>query len=270
MQKHIVPAIAVLGLLMATPANAEAPISLVAAGSLKAALGQVARAFQNDSGLPVETTFGPSGLMRQSIEDGASAHVFASANMAHPQALAEAGRGGPVVLFARNRLCGLARPGLEVSGETLLDVMLAQTTRLGTSTPGADPSGDYAWQLFGKADELRPGARAELESKALQLTGGPQSDAAPEGRNTYAWVMENDRADLFLTYCTNAVLAQRELPELQIVTVPQALSVGADYGLIVLEDAPPSAWDLAFHILSPDGQRVLDNYGFDAPGRVGG
>ncbi|WP_343504804.1 molybdate ABC transporter substrate-binding protein [Alloyangia pacifica] len=269
MPKHILPAIAVLGLVMTGPATAKEPISLVAAGSLKAALGQVAHAFQNDTGIAVETTFGPSGLMRQSIEDGAPAHVFASANMAHPQALAEAGKGGPVVLFARNRLCGLAQPGLEVSGDTLLDVMLAQTTRLGTSTPGADPSGDYAWQLFDKADELRLGARAELESKALQLTGGPESEAAPAGRNPYAWVMENNRADLFLTYCTNAVLAQRELPELQIVTVPQALSVGADYGLIVLEDAPPSAWDLAFHILSPDGQRVLASYGFDAPGRVG-
>ena len=41
----------------------------------------------------------------------------------------------------------------------------------------------------------------------MQLTGGPDSDPAPEGRNTYAWVMESDRADLFLTYCTNAVLA---------------------------------------------------------------
>ena len=116
----------------------------------------------------------------------------------------------------------------------------------------------YAAGVFGMAE-----ADSGL---ALQLTGGPDSDPAPEGRNTYAWVMESDRADLFLTYCTNAVLARRESPDLQIVQVPQALSVAADYGLVVLDGAPDAAWRLAFHILSPAGQAVLAEYGFDAPG----
>jgi hypothetical protein len=35
------------------------------------------------------------------------ARVFASANMEHPQALSAAKKSGPVVLFARNRLCAM-------------------------------------------------------------------------------------------------------------------------------------------------------------------
>jgi ABC-type molybdate transport system substrate-binding protein len=139
--------------------------------------------------------------------------------------------------------------------------------RLGTSTPRADPSGDYAWQVFAKADGSHPGAKAELEAKALQLTGGPDSEKAPEGRNTYAWVMENGRADLFLTYCTNAVLAKAEVPALQIVALPQGLEVGADYGLIVLDGAGPAAWRFALYVLSPDGQALLARYGFAADGQ---
>lgn len=256
-------------MLAAAPAVSQESVSLIAAGSLRTALGQVAADYEAASGTSVITTFGPSGLMRQEIESGAPAHVFASANMAHPRALEAAGQGGPVVLFARNRLCGLVRPGLDVTSATLLEVMLSETTRLGTSTPGADPSGDYAWQLFARADDLQGGARETLEAKALQLTGGPESTPAPEGRNTYAWVMDSDQADLFLTYCTNAVLAQREVPDLRIVPVPEAIAVGADYGLIVLEDAPDAAWRLAFHILSPEGQAVLADYGFDTPGLQG-
>lgn len=252
--------------LSAGPAIGQDTVSLVAAGSLRAALEQVASDYEAISGTSVEARFGPSGLMRQDIEGGAPAHVFASANMAHPRHLEDAGLGGPVVLFARNRLCGLAQPDLDVTSDTLLDVMLSEDTRLGTSTPGADPSGDYAWELFGKAEDLAPGAQEMLEGKAMPLTGGPDSESAPEGRNTYAWVMENGRADLFLTYCTNAVLAQREVPDLQIVQVPEALSVGADYGLTVLDGAPDAAWRLAFQILSPAGQAVLAEYGFDAPG----
>ena len=77
-------------------------------------------------------------------------------------------------------------------------------------------------------------------------------------------MLDSDQADVFLTYCTNAVLAQKEVPALQIVQVPEALSVGADYGLIVLDRAPAGAWKLAMHILSPAGQSVLAAYGFDA------
>ena len=45
--------------------------------------------------------------------------------------------------------------------------------KLGTSTPKADPSGDYAFEVFRKAEAIKPGAQAALEKKALQLTGGP-------------------------------------------------------------------------------------------------
>jgi hypothetical protein len=78
--------------------------------------------------------------------------------------------------------------------------------------------------------------------------------------------MEEDRADVFLTCCTNAVLARREVPALQIVAPPEALAVGADYRLTIMNDAPVDAWLLAFYILSPAGQRTLAKYGFDAPG----
>ncbi|TDL76582.1 molybdate ABC transporter substrate-binding protein [Palleronia sediminis] len=249
-----------LGLSM-TAAHAQ-DLSLYAAGSLKAAMSDIARDYTQAHGSGVATTFGPSGLLRERIEGGEAAHVFASANMRHPRTLAEAGKGGPVALFARNGLCALARPGLEVTTDSLLDTMLDEDTRLGTSTPKADPSGDYAFALFDKTDHAEA-----LKAKALQLTGGPDSATPPEGRNAYAWVLDSDQADLFLTYCTNAVLARNEVPDLQIVQVPPALAVGADYGLIVLDDAPAEAWRLALYILSPAGQSVLADYGFDVGAR---
>jgi molybdate transport system substrate-binding protein len=110
------------------------------------------------SGVTVTAKFGASGLLKDEITGGAKAEVFASANMEHPQALARANRSGPVVLFARNKLCALVRPGLAVEPATLLDRMLDAQLKLGASTPKADPSGDYAWQVFRKADQLKPGA----------------------------------------------------------------------------------------------------------------
>lgn len=251
--------------LLAAPGLAQAEdTTLFAAGSLKAALGDVVVAYQEKYGKTVATRFGPSGLLRGAIEEGERPEVFASANMAHPNKLAGAGWGSPVALFARNQLCGLAQSDLAVGSDTLLEVLLDADVRVGTSTPKADPSGDYAWLLFERAEALRPGSFATLDAKALKLTGGPDSAKPPEGRNQYAWVMDEQRADIFLTYCTNAVLAKRELPDLQIVSIPPALAVGADYGLIVRADAKAEGWRLALFILSPEGQAILAGYGFDA------
>jgi Bacterial extracellular solute-binding protein len=179
--------------LFAMPAFASDLVLLHAAGSLRGALTEVAQAFEKSSPLKVQAKFGASGLLRDDIAAGAKAEVFASANMEHPQALANAKRSGPVVLFARNRLCALVRPRLAVTRETLLDRMLDPQIKLGTSTPKADPSGDYAFEAFSKAEAVRPNARTTLESKALQLTGGAASAVPPGGRSAYGWHIAEGR-----------------------------------------------------------------------------
>jgi molybdenum ABC transporter molybdate-binding protein len=254
-------ALALAIFMTAGPAAAET-IQLFAAGSLKAAVGDVAEAYRKKSGATVAGKYGPSGLLKNEIAGGAKADLFASANMEHPQALSDAGRSGPVLRFARNSLCALVRPGFAVTSATLLDHMLSPDVKLGTSTPKADPSGDYAFEVFGKAEALKPGARATLESKALQLTGAASSAAPPAGRVVYGWHVAEGRADIFLTYCTNALAARRENSGQQIVTLPDALSVGADYGLTVIKGAPAAAQAFADFILSPDGQVILSAHGF--------
>jgi molybdate transport system substrate-binding protein len=254
-----------MGLLTA-PAIASEAVLLHAAGSLRGALTEVSQAFEQSSPLKVQAKFGASGLLRDEIAAGATAEVFASANMEHPQALAMANKSGPVVLFARNKLCALVRPGLAVTSETLLDRMLDPHIKLGTSTPKADPSGDYAFEVFRKAEAVQPGARPVLEGKALQLTGGAASVAPPAGRNAYGWHLAEGRADMFLAYCTAARDAQKENPGLQAIALPDSLAVGADYGLTVMAGASPGAYQFALFILSTEGQRILARYGFSAPG----
>ena len=233
---------------------------------MRLALTEVIAAYEPAAGIKVQSTFGASGTLKDAIAKGERAEVFASANMEHPQALADAKRSGPVVLFVRNRLCALVRPGLAVTPATLLERMLDPTVKLATSTPKADPSGDYAWEVFRKADKLKPGSFAILEKRALQLIGAPSSAVPPKGRVAYAWHVAEGRADLFLTYCTNAMAARSESPDQQIVPLPDALAVGADYGMTVMADASPAAYRFAMFILSPAGQKILAKHGFTAPG----
>jgi molybdate transport system substrate-binding protein len=253
----------VLAMLAVTGPAAAETIKVVAAGSLREALAAISTAYEVKSGHKIDIKYGASGTLKNEITDGAQVDIFASANMEHPQALFDDGTGGPPVRFARNKMCALVKPGLDVTSANLLERMLDPKIKLATSTPRLDPSGDYAVQVFTKTEALKAGSQAILESKALKLTGARTSAAPPPGRNVYGWHVAGGRADIFLTYCTNAKTALKQYPDQQVVELPEALAVGADYGLTVISGAPDAAADFVEFILSPQGQTILAGFGFD-------
>lgn len=260
----------VIGLLLSTQtALADTALRVFAAGSLRAVLTELGAGFEAREGIPVRFEFGPSGLLRDRLLKGEAADLFASANMEHPQALHDRGLAGPVRRFTRNSLCALVAPQLSVSPDTLLERMLDPSVKLATSVPKSDPAGDYAFELFARADKLRSGAGERLAAKALTLTGGPNSPPPPKDRSLYGKLVEEGAADIFLTYCTNALLAQRDVPAQKVVQIPPDLAVGADYGLTVLTGAAGAAGLFADFILSPAGQAVFEKQGFSplVPGR---
>ncbi|CAN7577766.1 molybdate ABC transporter substrate-binding protein [Acidovorax sp. LjRoot118] len=261
------PTALVAGAMLAMAGCASPPVALqvYAAGSLREVFTEVGAAHQARTGQPVELSFGASGLLRERIEHGAPAQVFASADTQHPARLAARGGWQAPVVFVRNGLCALAGEQVQVASTTLLATLLRPDIRVGTSTPLADPSGDYAWELFRRAEAVQPGAFAVLDAKALQLTGGAHSPKPPAGRGTYAWIMDQGQADVFLTYCTNAIASQRELPRLQVVQVPPELQVGAAYGVSVRADAPPAAHAFVQTLRSEPAQAVFRRMGFAAP-----
>jgi ABC-type molybdate transport system substrate-binding protein len=155
---------------------------------------------------------------------------------------------------------------LAVDGTNLVATLLRPDVKLGTSTPKADPSGDYAFEMFQRVDSAGApaGSGAALAAKALQLTGGPTSPPPPADRNVYGVLVASGQADVFITYCTNAVVARREQPQLQVVDIAPAINVAADYGLAVRKDASPAAQAFAAYLLSPAGQAILRKAGFGA------
>ena len=239
-------------------------LRVYAAGSLRAALTEVAQAFERgEPGVRVLFTFGASGLLRDRIAGGERADVFASANMEHPQALASSGQAGPVRRFTRNAMCALVAPAVDVTPETLVERLLDPAIKVGTSTPKADPSGDYAWMVFARIEQQgRRGAFKQLTDKALQLTGGPNSPPPPQGRNVYADLVAQGRADVFVTYCTNATAARTEQPALRSVAIPAAINVNADYGVAPIHGAGGTAQRFIDYLLSPPAQAVFARAGF--------
>ncbi|HEY0207034.1 MAG TPA: extracellular solute-binding protein [Acetobacteraceae bacterium] len=246
--------------VLAQDAKPPGPLRVYAAGSLTGAFNALLQAFGAPPGEASQPTYGPSGVLRERLERGEAADLFASADMGQPRRLAAAGRGTPVVMFARNRMCALGRAGLGMTPANLLYRLLDPAIKLATSTPLADPGGDYAWAVFARAEQVHPGAKAILEGKAQQLVGGPSMAPLVPGVGPSEGVFLSGRADVMLGYCSGAAGLQRTLPDLAAMPLPPELEVGPEYGLTVLSGSPAAA-RFALFVLSEPGQAILARHG---------
>ena len=241
-------------------------IRVVAAGSLigafNAMIADYARAHPNDR---VVTKWGPSGVLRDELENGAPFDIFASAALPHAQALTNKGISSDSVLFARNTLCVIAPANKAVlSADTVVETLLKPETRVATSTPKADPGGDYTWQLFELIGKEKPGAYAVLTGKAQQVFGGATTTSPAEGgKHRLAAALLGGSADVAIYYCSGTQeMAKADLDRFQVVPLPANLAIGAEYGLTLSKHASPADADFAMYILSPAGQKTLKAFGF--------
>jgi molybdate transport system substrate-binding protein len=264
--RAVLTLITTLTLATSTMAQDKSPeLTIYAAGSLRAAMTQIAQDFALQSGVQPKLVFGASGLLRDRLAGGERADLFASANMEHPQALERSGHAASVRPFTRNELCALATAHFATDPRGLVAKLLDTRWRVGTSTPKADPSGDYAFEMFDRIERTGAapaGSAATLKQRALQLTGGPQSPPPPPGRNVYAALVAQGQADVFITYCTNAAIALTEEPQLKSLPIGAAINVSATYGVATMKGATPMAQRFLDHLLGPQGQGRLRALGF--------
>ncbi len=248
-------------LLIASAASHGAELRVFAAGSLRLALDDAIAAYAARTGVKLTAVYGPSGKLRQMIEGGDAPDLFLSASIDHTAALQKTGVLRTSAPFTHNSLCLMAAPGIPLEEKTALDTMLDPKLRLGTSTPKADPSGDYTWEMFRRADKVRPGSFAALDAKALQLTG---KDVAKEEKSLpYPALFQGERkADVFVTYCTNAVATANAVPGLSWIRLPSEINVGAVYGAGVSAKANAEVEGFLRFLESPDGRRIFEHYGF--------
>jgi molybdate transport system substrate-binding protein len=262
------PALLLLFVLLAiAPAQAQAPahVSLYASGTLHVALAEIAKNFTQQTGIVVDQTYGASPQLRERIEAGATADVFASADTVNPVRLQREGKSGPVTTFAHNRMCLLVKPF--VAGTRKADdLIIDQSVRLITALPVRDSAGDYAEAVFARIDDHQLGAMPYLDAKALRLFGSPDVPI-PAGADPGAYLLLTaNRGDAFLGWCTAAEASVATNPtRLQSLEMPPSIAVTANYGLTLRNGAPVEAELLRAFILSGPSQVILEKYGF---GRV--
>ena len=230
---------------------------VLAAGSLRRVWPQLMAHFPE----AVETQFGPAGLLRERIASGEACDLFASANLAHPQALHVMGRAQSVASFASNTLCLTVRSDVLRDSDDWLSVLTRDDLRIATSTAGADPSGDYTQTLF-----TRMGNAGEaVRKRAMALVGGRGSAPVPAGRLAAEWLIQSGQAEVFIGYASYAA-ALRAIAGLTVIDIPAHFNPRAEYACAVMT---PQGQRLMAFLQSNTAQAILHQAGFLPGGTTG-
>lgn len=238
----------------------RATVEIFAAGSLRGVVGDLAAAAGPALDIEVKSSFGGSGLMRERVEKGERPDLLLSADLGSPRKLEAGGLTVlPPTAFARNRMCVVSRRDAKLTADNLIDKLLVPTLRLKTSTPIADPSGDYAWAIFDRIDQLRPGTGMGLKARASIVMSAVATPSKPD-QSAAAALFAARQIDVSITYCSAAAGLERELPELTSLLVPASLDPHPVYGIAVLS-SKPAALKLALFLLSEKGQALIAKNG---------
>ncbi|MDP1805399.1 MAG: molybdate ABC transporter substrate-binding protein [Acidimicrobiales bacterium] len=226
---------------------AEGPsgaVTVLAAASLTDAFAEVAAAFEAaHPEVTVALSFdGSSALATSIVEGGVPADVFASADETTLQRVVDADLvAGPAQPFATNALQIVVAEGnpLGITGlADLADVALALCDP-------AVPCGRYAAQAFARAGLSTPraGDQGNVKGVLTQVQLG--------------------EADAGIVYVTDGLSAEG----VDRVDVATEAQVVATYPVGVLAEAPNPVAAGAFvaFLVSPDGQAILERFGFGRP-----
>ena len=198
----------------------------------------------------VKLTFNFAGTqeLRAQMEHGASADVFASADVRHMDMLAQKGLVQPPITFAHNKLVVVVAKNLAPPIQNLTDVPSA--SRIVVGVPEV-PVGQYTLHILQQATSSMPDFQTRIEAKVVSREF--------DSRQILAKVRLG-AAQAGFVYQTDALSA----PELAVVHIPEEINATAKYLMAVPSKArnPQLARKWVDFVLSDVGQHILRNAGF--------
>jgi len=240
------------------------PISLWGAGSLRLPFAGQGGVFADVRPVP-GFRFGPSGMLADRILAGEAWDVFCSADEDHPHRLAAAGLAVRPKPFAGNRLAVLFVKSRGFHSDNILSALLDPAVRIGMSTPGADPSGDYAQRLLARLGQAFPDAQEGLVARTEVLTGGGEAVPIEGPLGRYATIVADGHADVMLCYETICLDACTRSGNLAFACLPLEYEVAAVYGATVSRQADDRGLALFEFLFSDEAQARLAAFGFGPP-----
>jgi molybdate transport system substrate-binding protein len=230
-------------------------LTVLAASSLTDAFGELARTFEEQNpGVEVRQSFESSSTLLTQIQQGAPADVFASAAEEEMDTAVEDGLvAGEPEVFVRNREVVMVPEDNPADIRSMQD-LAKPGIKLVLAEEGV-PAADYAVEILGRADaEYGSGFKRAVLSNVVSR----EADA----RASVSRVALGD-ADATLGYASDYTPDIKD--QVRVIQIPENLNIIATYPIAVLKDAESSGlgWEWVDLVVSEEGQRVLEKWGFE-------
>jgi molybdate transport system substrate-binding protein len=232
-------------------------LTVFAASSLTDAFGALAGTFEEQNpGTEVRQSFESSSTLLTQIQHGAPADVFASAAREEMDTAVDDGLvAGEPEVFVRNREVVMVPADNPANIESMRDL-----ARPGIKVVLAEdgvPAADYALEILDKAEY-----GSDFKHNVLSNVVSRETDV----RASVSRVALGD-ADATFGYASDYTPDIRD--EVNVVPIPPDLNIVAIYPIAVLKDAesPKLAQKWVDLVLSDEGQRVLEKWGFEPVAR---
>ena len=231
------------------PVNNQAPaqeITVAAAANLTDAFTEMGKEFTSKTGVRVRLSFGATADLARQIENDAPFDVFASADVEHIDKLKDAGLllPGTIRLFARGRLVLWIPQGSPFDFNRIEDITRAEIERISIAKP-----------------DLAPYGRATIEAlRALHLW------TQVEGKVIYAQNVSQARQFAATGNAEVAFIPQAlyKTGEGRIIEIEEHLYRPLNHSIAVIKDSrqQDAAQRFLSFVLSPEGQSLLERYGY--------
>jgi len=218
-------------------------LTVFATSSLTEAFERLAQAFESETGIAVESSFASSSDLAKQIVEGAPADVFASADTANMNIVAESGLlvDEPRV-FATNSLAIVVAPGNPLGISTVDD--LTDPDLMLVTCDESVPIGRYTAEMLGRA-----GVVVSPDSYEENVKGIVNKVALGE-------------ADVGIVYVTDVLAAGDSVTG---VAVPDEYDVVATYPIAATRDSDAARRFVEFVSDSEVARDILADFGFGAP-----
>ncbi|MDR0250138.1 MAG: molybdate ABC transporter substrate-binding protein [Burkholderiales bacterium] len=234
--------------LLATSALAET-LTVSAASSLAPAFREIGKGFEAaHPGSRVEFNFAASGVLLQQIAHGAPVDLFASADQ---ETMDRAVAGNHIkretrVNFIGNRLVVIVPKNSSLKITRLKDLASADIKYVVIGNPSTTPNGRYA--------------RSAMQAAGVWEAVKPKSVLAESARQSLSYV---GRGEVEAGFAFASDAKQDESKVKVVLAVPTTTSHPIVYPIAEVASSK-SKLGSAFiaYVRSPDGQKVLERYGF--------
>lgn len=229
----------------ASPGAVSGTVTVFAAASLTGSFTTIGKQFEAaHPGTTVKFNFSASSSLAGNINQGAPADVFASASPKNMQQVVDAGGASDSKTFANN-VMEIAVPPDNPANVTQVTDLAKSDVKVALCEPQV-PCGAVAQEVFKKANITVKPVTQGADVKAVLTT------------------VQLGEVDAGMVYQTDVQAAGAKVKGIEI---PADQNASTSYPIAALTKAPNAAGAAAFvdYVLSPDGEKVLEQAGFASP-----